>query len=88
MPPMVFEPTIPASAQPQTYALDRTTTGISVFLCTMLKKLFRLMATMVDTKCLDTCNWQAPKLAALSIHVLAVVQTWEKPLAMETHSLT
>jgi hypothetical protein len=28
MPPVVFEPTIPASARPQTYALDRAATGI------------------------------------------------------------
>jgi hypothetical protein len=29
MPPGGFEPTIPASAQPRTYALDRAATGIS-----------------------------------------------------------
>jgi hypothetical protein len=28
MPPVRFEPTIPASARPQTYALDRAATGI------------------------------------------------------------
>jgi hypothetical protein len=28
MPPVEFEPTIPASARPQTYALDRAATGI------------------------------------------------------------
>jgi hypothetical protein len=28
MPPVGFEPTIPASARPQTYALDRADTGI------------------------------------------------------------
>jgi hypothetical protein len=28
MPPVGFEPTIPASARPQTYALDRAATGI------------------------------------------------------------
>jgi hypothetical protein len=28
MPPLGFEPTIPASARPQTYALDRAATGI------------------------------------------------------------
>ena len=27
MPPVGFEPTIPASEQPQTYALDRAATG-------------------------------------------------------------
>jgi hypothetical protein len=27
MPPVKFEPTIPASARPQTYALDRAATG-------------------------------------------------------------
>jgi hypothetical protein len=30
MPPVGFEPTIPASAWPQTYALDRAGTGIGV----------------------------------------------------------
>jgi hypothetical protein len=30
MPPLGFEPTIPASAQPQTYALDRAATGIGL----------------------------------------------------------
>jgi hypothetical protein len=29
MPPVGFEPTIPASTRPQTYALDRAATGIS-----------------------------------------------------------
>jgi hypothetical protein len=29
MPRVRFEPTIPASARPQTYGLDRTATGIS-----------------------------------------------------------
>jgi hypothetical protein len=28
MPPVGFEPTIPASTRPQTYALDRPATGI------------------------------------------------------------
>jgi hypothetical protein len=28
MPPVVFEPTIPTSAWPQTYALDRAATGL------------------------------------------------------------
>jgi hypothetical protein len=28
MPPVGFEPMIPASARPQTYALDRAATGI------------------------------------------------------------
>jgi hypothetical protein len=28
MPPVGFEPTIPTSARPQTYALDRAATGI------------------------------------------------------------
>jgi hypothetical protein len=28
MPPVGFEPTIPASARPQTYVLDRAATGI------------------------------------------------------------
>jgi hypothetical protein len=28
MPPVGFDPTIPASARPQTYALDRAATGI------------------------------------------------------------
>jgi hypothetical protein len=30
MPPLGFEPTIPASARPQTYALDRAATGIGM----------------------------------------------------------
>jgi hypothetical protein len=30
MPPVGFEPTIPASARPQTYALERAATGIGV----------------------------------------------------------
>jgi hypothetical protein len=30
MPPVGFEPTIPASARPQTYALDRAATGIGI----------------------------------------------------------
>jgi hypothetical protein len=30
MPPVGFEPLIPASARPQTYALDRAATGIGV----------------------------------------------------------
>jgi hypothetical protein len=30
MPPVRFEPTIPASARPQTYALNRTATGIGI----------------------------------------------------------
>jgi hypothetical protein len=30
MPPVGFEPTIQASARPQTYALDRAVTGIGV----------------------------------------------------------
>jgi hypothetical protein len=29
MPPVGYEPTIPASARPQTYTLDRAATGIS-----------------------------------------------------------
>jgi hypothetical protein len=31
MPPVGFEPTIPASARPQTYALDRAATGIDKY---------------------------------------------------------
>jgi hypothetical protein len=31
MPPLGFEPTIPESARPQTYALDRAATGIGSF---------------------------------------------------------
>jgi hypothetical protein len=31
MPPVGFETTIPATALPQTYALDRAATGIGVF---------------------------------------------------------
>jgi hypothetical protein len=31
MPPVEFEPTIPASARPQTYALDRAATGIGLW---------------------------------------------------------
>ena len=34
MPPMGFEPTIPASERPQTYALDRAATGTGI--CTPL----------------------------------------------------
>jgi hypothetical protein len=30
MPPVGFEPTIPASARPQTYALDHAATGIAI----------------------------------------------------------
>jgi hypothetical protein len=30
MPPVRFEPTVPASARPQTYALDRAATGIGI----------------------------------------------------------
>jgi hypothetical protein len=30
MPPVRFEPTIPASARPQTHALDRAATGIGL----------------------------------------------------------
>jgi hypothetical protein len=30
MPPVGFEPTIPASARPQTHALDRAPTGIGM----------------------------------------------------------
>jgi hypothetical protein len=30
MPPVGLEPTIPASARPQTYALDRAATGIGL----------------------------------------------------------
>ena len=32
MPPAGFEPTIPASEQPQTHALDRAATGIGKFI--------------------------------------------------------
>ena len=32
MPPVGFEPTIPASERPQTHALDRAATGIDIYL--------------------------------------------------------
>ena len=32
MPPVGFEPTISAGEQPQTYVLDRATTGIGIYL--------------------------------------------------------
>jgi hypothetical protein len=32
MPLVGFEPTIPASARPQTYALDRAATGIGIII--------------------------------------------------------
>ena len=33
MPPVGFEPTIPADERPQTYAFDRTATGIGTSVC-------------------------------------------------------
>jgi hypothetical protein len=36
MPPVGFEPTIPASARRQTYVLDRAATGIGVRVFTLL----------------------------------------------------
>jgi hypothetical protein len=38
MPPVGFEPTIPASARPETYALDRVATGIGYSLTYQLEK--------------------------------------------------
>jgi hypothetical protein len=37
MPPVGFEPTIPAGAWPQTYALDRAATGIGLLYVTQRK---------------------------------------------------
>jgi hypothetical protein len=37
MPPVGFDPAIPASARPQTYALDGAATGIGVAEVTFLK---------------------------------------------------
>jgi hypothetical protein len=39
MPPVGFKPTIPASARPQTYALDRKATGIGLSYCLLLNIL-------------------------------------------------
>jgi hypothetical protein len=37
MPPVGFEPMIPASARPQTYALDRAATGIGDIISNIMK---------------------------------------------------
>jgi hypothetical protein len=42
MPPLGFEPTIPASARPQTYVLDRAATGIGKISSSML--VFRIFS--------------------------------------------
>jgi hypothetical protein len=47
MPPVEFEPTIPASARPQTYALDRAATGIGVKAIILDNNIERLGATLV-----------------------------------------
>jgi hypothetical protein len=39
MPPVGFEPAIPASKRPQTYALDRAATGEAVIYACLLCKL-------------------------------------------------
>jgi hypothetical protein len=41
MPPVGFQPTIPASARPQTYALDRAVTGIGFCMKYAYKHLSR-----------------------------------------------
>jgi hypothetical protein len=51
-PPVGFEPTIPASARPQTYALDRAATG-SYCLYTGLITLGRLKYTDQSYGCLS-----------------------------------
>jgi hypothetical protein len=38
MPPVAFKATIPASARPQTYALDRAAAGMSEVILGLIKK--------------------------------------------------
>jgi hypothetical protein len=61
MPPLGFEPTIPTSARPQTYALDRAATGIGF--------MERLRLLMINCTTSDynsvfsdlwTTNWKSP----------------------------
>jgi hypothetical protein len=48
MPPVGFEPKIPASARPQTHALDRAATGIGA------KQSTEIMSDAAMTHCLNT----------------------------------
>jgi hypothetical protein len=57
MPPVGFEPMIPASARPQTYALDRAATGIGTFYYTLnvsCKQALPLQSRVV-TICVCVC---------------------------------
>ena len=40
MPPVGFEPTVPAVERPQTYALDRAATGTGTFKTLIHEKLY------------------------------------------------
>jgi hypothetical protein len=46
MPPVGFEPAIPASARPQTYALDRAASGIGSSV------LYRILTEQCEITCL------------------------------------
>jgi hypothetical protein len=51
MPPAALEPTIPASARPQTYALDRAATGIGYVLVVKSNKSEKLRETGAASEC-------------------------------------
>jgi hypothetical protein len=54
MPPVVFEPTIPASARQQTYALDRMATGIGLKKCVVV--IFALVQCFRNEQCVPKCD--------------------------------
>jgi hypothetical protein len=51
MPPVGFEPTIPASALPQTYALDRAATGIRESKKKTDVKIVNMIRSIVQIAC-------------------------------------
>jgi hypothetical protein len=63
MPPVGFETTIPASARPQTYALERAATGIGPFTSLDLQITFTKWA--VIPKCFQARNIRVYKVLAI-----------------------
>jgi hypothetical protein len=55
MPPVGFEPAIPATKQPQTYALDRAVTGIGTFSSSDLKLVTERPNR--DRRCVCCFHW-------------------------------
>jgi hypothetical protein len=69
MPPVGFEPTIPASARPQTYPVDRAVTGIGYVLISLVTDLQFMGVEIVccelrgrETRTYSRIRWRANPL--------------------------